>query len=85
MKVTLTKEEAEDIFFGALCNAVGTGYMEGYGLCWEENRDEYNAAKEALQARWNTAINPPVICIEDIYMEMLRQGGTLTLRDETLS
>jgi len=67
MKVILTHEESENLFLVAMCNALG--YMTGYGLELEYNEEEYNKArKEGL-------------CYEDVLLEMLRNGGTLTFND----
>jgi hypothetical protein len=70
MKITLSTQESEEYFYNALCN--GLGYMGGYGLSVDFSTNEYKAAKEKLT-------NP---CYEDVLMQMLRDGGTLTLVDE---
>ena len=69
MEITLSTQESEEYFYNALCN--GLGYMGGYGLSIDYNANEYKAAKEKLT-------NP---CYEDVFMQMLRDGGTLTLVD----
>lgn len=71
MKIILTTEEAEGIFYSALCNAVGTGYMEGYGLELYCNNKHYSSARAKLN-------NP---CIEDIWMQVLRDGNPLEFVD----
>ncbi len=72
--ITLTKEASEEIFFNALCN--GLGYIEGgYGLELRYNMREYVKASERLKAN---GISPSY---EDVYMQILRSGGTLTLVD----
>ena len=70
MKITLTPQESEEYFFNAMCN--GLGYVQDYGLGLDYEQTEYKAAKEKLT-------NP---CYEDVLMQMLRDGGTLTLVDE---
>ena len=69
MEITLSTQESEEYFYNALCN--GLGYMGGYGLSIDYNAKDYKAAKEKLT-------NP---CYEDVFMQMLRDGGTLTLVD----
>jgi hypothetical protein len=70
MQITLSPQESEEYFYNALCN--GLGYISGYGLSIDYDKNEYKAAKEKLT-------NP---CYEDVFMQMLRDGGTLTLVDE---
>jgi hypothetical protein len=70
MKITLSTQESEEYFYNALCN--GLGYMGGYGLSVDFSTNEYKAAKMKF-------FNP---CYEDVLMQMLRDGGTLTLVDE---
>jgi hypothetical protein len=72
MKVTLEPQEAENIFLNALCNGHGLAYC---GLEITYNQEQYKNAKESLQERGES------ICLEDVWMEILRRGGTLTLVD----
>lgn len=69
MQIQLTHQESEQIFHNALCN--GLGYMGGYGLELEYSDAQYSAAKAKLQ-------NP---CYEDVLMQILRDGGSLTMID----
>jgi hypothetical protein len=69
MEIRLTPKESEEYFYNALCN--GLGYISGYGLSIDYDAKEYKAAKDKL-------IDP---CYEDVFMQMLRDGGTLTLVD----
>lgn len=73
MKITLEKKESEEIFFNALCN--GLGYVTGYGLELDYNTEEYAKAKEKLKAEGTSP------CFEDVLMQILRDGGSLTLVD----
>lgn len=73
MKITLEKKESEEIFFNALCN--GLGYVTGYGLELDYNTEEYAKAKEKLKADGSSP------CFEDVLMQILRDGGSLTLVD----
>jgi NAD-dependent DNA ligase len=74
MKITLTAQESEQIFYDSLCNGHQIAY---YGLQLECDDKEYDKAKKRL-IKWKTE-SP---CLEDVWMEILRGGGTLTLVDE---
>lgn len=74
-QLILTIEEIEEYFYSALCNSLSL--MGGYGLELDYKPTEYNAAKAKLQS----ASPNEVICYEDVLMEILRSGGTLTLID----
>jgi hypothetical protein len=77
MTVNLTTQESEEIFYSSLCNAVGTGYMSGYGIQLRCDRNQYKDCKEHLER-----INPGVEqAWEDILMQILRDGGNLTFED----
>ena len=76
MEIKLSKAESEEYFYNALCNALGSGYMRGYGLVLEVDQTEYSAARDTLKASNTTS------CYEDILMQVLREGGTLTFLDE---
>lgn len=71
MKITLTHEESERIFFDSLCNAVGTGYMEGYGLSVKYLDEHYEQAKSKLTRP----------CYEDVLMQILRDGNSIKFID----
>jgi len=77
MEIVLTNQEKEDIFYGSLCNAVGTGYMDGYGIELEYDRDQYKRS----EARLEEAAPNKYICYEDVLMQVLRDGGQLTFVD----
>jgi hypothetical protein len=70
MKITLTPEESETYFHNALCN--GLGYIQNYGVYLDYYKQEYEQAKAKLA----------LPCYEDILMQILKDGGTLTLVDE---
>ena len=76
MKIYLEKEECEGVFYDALCN--GLSYITGYGLKLLFNDEQYDKAKQTLKT-----VTPAegIVCYEDVLMEVLRQGGSLTLRD----
>lgn len=75
MKITLTKKESEEMFYNALCNAVGTGYMNGYGIELTYSDEDYFFAKTTLKGN---GLSP---CYEDVLMEILREGKSLTFTD----
>lgn len=71
MEILLTKEESEQYFLNALCN--GLGWVEAsYGLSLEFDDNKYQEAKLSL-------VSP---CYEDVLIQILKQGGTLTLKDD---
>jgi hypothetical protein len=73
MKIILTPQESEEYFYNALCN--GLDYIQGYGIVLKTKQDQYEAAKQALKNKGDTP------CYEDVLMEILRQNGTLKLKD----
>lgn len=74
MKIILTNEESETMFHNALCN--GLSYINGYGLSLECDDQDYQAARDKLK-QTNSSV-----CYEDVLLEILKQGNTLTLVDE---
>jgi hypothetical protein len=70
-------ELSESIFHAALCN--GLAYtLSGYGLSLGYSKAEYAAAKEVIKSQ-----NPnETVCYEDVLLQILKSGGTLTLIDE---
>jgi len=73
MKILLTAQESEQIFYNSLCNGHQIAY---YGLQIDYDKNEYDRAKERLVKKGERP------CLEDVWMEILRGGGTLTLLDE---
>ena len=78
MKISLTPQEAESHFHNALCN--GLGFLSDYGLELEYNDADYKAAKQNI-LKDKTAADIGVVCYEDVLMQILRDGKTLTLID----
>lgn len=72
MKIFLTPEESENIFLNSLCNGHGLSYA---GLSIDYNDEQYSQAKNNLA---KDGLSP---CLEDVWMQILRDGGTLTLTD----
>jgi hypothetical protein len=76
MKIILDNEESEKFFHNALCNSMGE--VCGYGLSLDYDDKEYKAAVKKLKdARPNS-----IICREDVWMQILKNGGSLHLIDE---
>ena len=76
MEIKLTPQESEQHFFDAICN--GLGYVEsGYGLELVYDKTKYTDAKNILYQ----IISDNAICYEDVLMEILKNGGSLSLKD----
>ena len=75
MNITLTPQESENLFFDAMCN--GLGELSYYDLQLDYDLDDYTESKEMLKLK-----NPnESICLEDILMQMLRNGKSLLVVD----
>ena len=75
MKIQLTAQESETMFHNALCN--GLDYMSRHGFNFDYKKSDYESAKRNLKEA-----NPShTICYEDILMQILREGGELTMTD----
>jgi hypothetical protein len=78
LKISLTNELSEEIFFNALCNSLG--YMcSGYGLSIGYAHEHYKNAKANLTS---DSSEFQAICYEDILMQILRDGNTLTIEED---
>ena len=73
MTINLTPEESENIFHNSLCNG---HQIAMYGLHMDYDETEYAEARERLKAKGESP------CLEDVWLEILRGGGTLTLIDD---
>tara|TARA_R110002072_G_scaffold288371_1_gene454530 strand:- start:9075 stop:9452 length:378 start_codon:yes stop_codon:yes gene_type:complete len=69
MKITLTKEESEELFYNSICN--GLDYISGYGIELDFTKSDYEKAIS----------NGKTSCYEDILMQILRDGNTLKIID----
>jgi hypothetical protein len=76
MEIKLTATESESIFYDALCN--GLFYIDGYGLEFDYQQTDYEKAKKELKKQRG---EKEELCREDVWMEILRIGGKLTLID----
>jgi hypothetical protein len=75
MEIILTNEEAENIFYTALCN--GLSQLTHYGLELTYDPQHYKEAKEQIkQFESNNTV-----CYEDVLMGILKSGHPLTLVD----
>jgi hypothetical protein len=70
MEIKLTNVESEEYFYNSMCN--GLNYISSYGLSLDYSSSEYKAAKAKLDTP----------CFEDVLMQILRDGGSITLIDE---
>ena len=70
MEIKLTNKESEDFFFNSLCN--GLNQMVYYELRLTYNDSDYK------QARNKFSEQP---CYEDVLMQILRDGNSLTMVD----
>ena len=68
--ITLTHEKSEELFYNALC---GAGVLAGYGLSLKTKTGDYATAKKMIEKNG--------ICREDVWMQILRMGSTLTIVD----
>ena len=75
--ITLSKEVSEEFFYNSLCNALGTGYMSGYGIELTTNYKEYKQSND----KWKSEHPNQTCCYEDVLMQMLRDGYKLTFVD----
>jgi len=71
MTINLTPQESEKLFLDSMCNVFGMGYHEGYGLELKYKQKDYEESRKKLT-------DP---CWEDVLLQMLKDGGKLTLVD----
>ena len=74
MEIKLTPQESEMYFYNALCN--GLTQMKYYDLEFTYEAVDYASAKATL-----TKGASGVICYEDVLMQILRDGNSLTMVD----
>lgn len=77
MQIILTPQESELYFHNSLCNSLG--YVEsGYDLELVYKDEDWDTAKSHLKAE----LGPDTgICYEDVLLQILKDGNTLTLTD----
>jgi hypothetical protein len=77
MKISLSPAQAENFFYNSLCNSLG--YISSYGLELNYETKHYKEARHNLIIK--TSITNEMVCFEDVLMEILKMGNTLTLID----
>ncbi len=55
--------------------------MGGYGLQFVYEDKDYKKAKKTLTAKLKKEGKEPGVCMEDVFVEILRNGGKLTFED----
>ena len=70
MELVLSNEELENVIYNCLCDAVGTGYLGGYGLTEDLEALNYNKYRAEGD------------CFEDVVMKALRAGEAFHVIDE---
>jgi hypothetical protein len=75
MNIQLTSQESESLFHTALCN--GLAYIQYYDLELRYSKADYSAAKQKLKQQEPDRM----VCYEDVLLQILKDGGTLTLVD----
>lgn len=76
MKIMLTKEESEKLFFDALCN--GLSMLTGYGCSVIYKPADYTAAHKRIQKKLK---KQDTVSYEDVLMELLRMRKRLQVVD----
>lgn len=71
----LTTEQKKEFFYNALCN--GLNWIQGYGLFLEADEEQLKSAK----SNWMKGHPNEEVCYEDVLMQILEDGGSLTLVD----
>lgn len=74
VQIILSPKKAEEIFHNALCNECGM-FASG-SVAIDYSQEDYIRAKENILAQ---GISP---CIEDVLLQILKDGGTLTTEDQ---
>lgn len=79
--LNIPKDKAEEFFHDALCNGSQIRYY-GVGLTYKEA--DYKKAKADLKKIKGKRPfdNDGEICCEEVWLQILRNGGKLTLKDE---
>lgn len=75
MNINLTTAESEKFFYNALCNSLD--YFRGYGFQLDYETEDYKQAK----ANWLDKNPGETACREDVYLQILKDGKTLTFVD----
>ena len=73
VEFVVSKELAEDMFYNSICNSLG--YINEYGIELKYTKRDYLEAKEVLIKDGSN------VCFEDVIMQILRNGKTITFID----
>lgn len=80
MQIILTPEESEKHFHTALCDGLATLGMSDIQV--DATQADYAMAKRSLKQKNTEAGSPDlIICLEDVYLEILRMGKKLQVID----
>ncbi len=89
MKIHLTPQESEKYFYNALCNGASGLSYSGCSLDYRDS--DYGTAHKNLELRLAANDFPhemcvskndkPSICREDVWMQILKDGNKLTIKD----
>jgi hypothetical protein len=74
MEIKLTEKECLDILHTAMCN------YPNYGNCFikaKSTKEALDAKEQILKENENS-----VVCREDVWLNIIKNGGTLLLKDE---
>lgn len=73
MKIILEKEEAQELFYNAMCDGINILSKYGHQIQW--NDEDYSEIRRQLLAD-----DPKCdICFEDILMEMINEGKSILI------
>jgi hypothetical protein len=74
MQIKLTNQEKEQFFFNAMCNGLSSVNYWGFEIDYKGS--DYKKAKDSLNSNNNFSV-----CIEDVFMEMLKMGSSIMFID----
>lgn len=76
MKIVLTNTEAEEIFYNSLCNGLSE-------MCSSYDLEDFSYDVTQYQKAKGKLLENPTdtVCFEDVLLQLLRDGGKLTLID----
>lgn len=75
MEIKLTNEESLKLFYNSLCNGLSTFCQSGLQLDFDADTYNIASAKEPVSEGMSGT------CFEDVLIQILKDGGTLTATD----
>jgi len=81
MKIQFEKQDLEQILYDSFCNGgLSELYYCGIAVDWESNPNamNYKNARKRLKEKQNETT---IICIEDVYIEILKNGDAIIFTD----